>query len=172
MIKYLKTTLVITALLVLNLGCSTWFNCKSPEERKIDEARKLILTNQAECVLISGGEIFAQTKGMGVSPLLTIYEKMPEEMENGIVVDKVIGRAAAAIIINGKAKRVYALLISEDGKEFLETHGIEVEYDKIVPRILNKNRDGLCPLEASVLGEEDSTKALEKLKAKIESFKK
>ena len=37
----------------------------------------------------------------------------------------------------------------------------------MVPRILNRNRDGLCPLEQSVLGFDDPVAALEALRARI-----
>lgn len=134
---------------------------------EIAEARKLIQTGAAECVLVVNGRIHAHESGRGVSPLLSFFEKSPEKMAGAIVVDKVIGRAAAAIVISGKAKAAHAELMSEDGAEFLRQHGVVVGYAKLVPRILNQKRDGLCPLEQSVLGIEDARQAVVALKARI-----
>lgn len=134
---------------------------------EILEARKLVQSGQAECVLVAQGKIHAHKSGRGVNPLLSFFENSPEEMHGAIVVDKVIGRAAAAIIISGKAKAAHAELMSEDGAEFLRQHGIAVGYARLVPRILNRKRDGLCPLEQSVLGIEDPHQAVVALKARI-----
>jgi hypothetical protein len=135
--------------------------------KPVQDARALIQSGKAECVLVVNGEVFAPRSGHGVNPLLDFSEKNPEQMRGAIVVDKVIGRAAAAIAICGKAKAVYAELMSEDGAAFLKQHGIAVGYAKIVPRILNQKRDGLCPLEQSVLGIDDPAKAVVALKARI-----
>jgi hypothetical protein len=133
----------------------------------VQDARALIQSGKAECVLVVNGQVFAPRRGRGVNPLLEFYEKNAEQMAGAIVVDKVIGRAAAAIAISGKAKAVFAELMSEDGAAFLKQHGIEAGYARMVPRILNQKRDGLCPLEQSVLGIDDPAKAVVALKARI-----
>jgi hypothetical protein len=135
--------------------------------KPVQEARALIQSGKAECVLVVNGEVFSPKSGRGVNPLLDFYEKTPQQMAGAIVVDKVIGRAAAAIAISGKAGAVYGELMSEDGAEFLQRHGITVGYTKMVPRILNQKRDGLCPLEQSVLGIDDPAKAVAALKIRI-----
>ena len=101
------------------------------------------------------------------SPLLRLYERDKKAMEGAVIVDKVIGRAAAAIAINGKAKHVYGLVMSEDAQRFLQENGISSSCSLKVHRILNRKSNGLCPLEQSVLGINDPQKALEALKKKI-----
>ncbi len=146
--------------------------CTAYSDATIENARKLIIDGKAECVLISNGKIFAQEKGRGVNPLLHIYDTRRNEMKNGVIVDKVVGRAAAAIAINGKVRHVHGEVMSEDAVEFLKAHGISATHTLPVKRILNQKRNGLCPLEQSVQGIDDPAKALESLRKKIESFKK
>lgn len=146
--------------------------CASAPEPGLEAARRMILDGRAECVLVKDGRILAQESGGGVSPLLAIYETRKGDMADAVIVDKVVGRAAAAIAICGKARHVHGEVMSEDAAEFLKAHGVTSGCTLLVPRILNRKRDGLCPLEQSVAGIDDPGKALAALKNKIESFKK
>lgn len=141
-------------------------------QSKMEEAKKLIQDGMAECVLIKNDTIYGQERGRGVSPLLVMYDKHRGAMIGGTLVDKVIGRAAAAIAICGKVKHVHGELMSEDAVEFLNNNGITTSYTTLVHRILNRKRDGLCPLEQSVEGIDDSSSALVSLRKRIESMQK
>jgi len=137
----------------------------------VAEASAMIREGKAECVLIREGKIVYVERGRGVSPLLNVYDQHKEEMKGAIVVDKVIGRAAASIAICGKVTHVHGEIMSEDAVEFLKENGITAGSTLLVPRILNRKRDGLCPLEKSVEGIRDPEKALTALRAKIEALK-
>ncbi len=145
--------------------------CTSAPDSGLEAARRMILEGRAECVLVKDGRILAQESGGGVSPLLAIYETRKDDMADAVIVDKVVGRAAAAIAVCGKVRHVHGEVMSEDAAEFLKAHGITSGCTLPVPRILNRKRDGLCPLEQSVAGIDDPEKALAALKNKIESFK-
>jgi hypothetical protein len=132
----------------------------------------MIRSGTAECVVVKNNKIAAVEKGRGVSPLFNIYHKKPECIDGGIVVDKVIGRAAAFIIISGKAAAAHGELVSEDAVALLTKHHIPVTYTKIVPRILNRRMDDLCPLEKSVQGIDDPAQALISMQKCIDAMKK
>ena len=83
-----------------------------------------------------------------------------------------ISEAAAAIAINGKAKHVYGLIMSEDAQRFLQEHGIPASCELKVHRILNRRRNGLCPLEQSVQGIDDPEQALSAMRRKIAEMMK
>lgn len=152
-------------LLCFAIGCT--IISKDPFE----EAQAMVQSGEAQCVLLDkNGDIVSMGTGHGVMPLLRIYEASPDAMKEGVVVDKVIGRAAAAIIIWGGAKRAHGELMSEDALEFLTDHDVSASYTVLVPRILNRKRDGLCPLEASVIGITNPQEAVNALKLKIQSL--
>lgn len=156
--KFLKYALAIMAAFVFSLNLTA--------QTKMEEAKKLIQDGKAECVLIKNDSIYQQ-RGRGVSPLLVMYDEHKEAMLGAILVDKVIGRAAAAIAISGKVKHVHGELMSEDAVEYLNDNGITTSYTKLVHRILNRNKDGLCPLEQSVEGITDAPTALVSLRKRI-----
>lgn len=138
----------------------------------LEEAKKMIQDGQAECVLVKDDTISVVERGHGVSPLLVMFDKHKDAMEGATVVDKVIGRAAASIAICGKAKHVHGELMSEDAETFLHDNGITTSYTKLVPLILNRKRDGRCPLELSVNGIEDAPEALVALRKRIAELQK
>lgn len=138
----------------------------------LDSAKKMIKNNQAECVVVKDGKIVKIERGRGVSPLLRLYDREKEIMKNAVIVDKVIGRAAAMIAICGKAEFVHGRIMSEDAQSLLKDHNIASSCELKVKRILNRKRDGLCPLEKSVEGITDPEKALAAMRKKIAQLMK
>lgn len=165
-----KSFFAALSAVVVTCGCAVDPLGIGMPKRDIEPARRLILDGKAECVLVKKDGSMIVRRGGGVSPLMEIYDLHREEMAGGIIVDKVIGRAAAAITIRGKVTDVYGEIMSEDAVEFLNDNGVRPSWTKLVPRILNQKRDGRCPLELSVDGIDDPEAALKALKAKIASF--
>lgn len=160
-------TLKYVLIAALTFVCSIGVMAQS----KMEEAKKLIQEDKAECVLIKSDSVY-QERGRGVSPLLVMYDAHKDVMQDATLVDKVIGRAAAAIAICGKVKHVHGELMSEDAIEFLNDNGITTSYTTLVHRILNRKRDGICPLEQSVEGIDDAADALVSLRKRIASMQK
>ena len=69
-------------------------------------------------------------------------------VKDALVVDKIIGRAAAAACVQGGAKKVVAQVMSQDAKAFLNAHGIPAQAQTLVPMIINRKKTGMCPMEA------------------------
>ncbi len=120
------------------------------DDAVLGEARRLFAVNKAAVVLVKNGVIVASGGGRGLYPLLDLMDMRPVDFAGCWVIDKVIGKAAAAICIAGGAKRVHGELMCEPAVELLRRHGIPFSSDKLVPQILNRAKDGLCPLETSV----------------------
>ena len=160
-----KFYMVIGAFLIIlftSAACTT----TTPDSHELAAARKMLLENKAACVLMKDGKIILSENGRGVSPLLVIYDKLNGDMRDTVVVDKVIGRATAAIAICGKVKHVHAEVMSQEAVDFLKEYKITSSYTLLVPRILNRTRDGLCPMESTVLNITDPYKAVEAVRAK------
>ena len=142
------------------------------QKKELDRAKMLIRTGKAECVLVKNGKITHIERGRGVSPLLRLYDRNPDAMRGGIIVDKVIGRAAAAIAISGGAAFVHGELMSEDAQRYLKEYNIAASHVLMVHRILNRKRDGLCPLEQSVSGISNPQQAMSAMRKRIAQMMK
>lgn len=116
-------------------------------------------------LLLPNGEKI-EAHGLGIKPLLSLYLNSPQSINGAIVYDKVIGKAAAAILCLGKAKEVHAHLISKGAKELLSSHGISSDGEVEVERIFNHDRTDICPMEKSCLGLEDPLEIEKAVEAK------
>ncbi len=98
----------------------------------------------------------------GVAPMLELLQKDPGLMEGSQVIDKVIGRAAAFLLIRGKVTKLYTEVISKPALELLYADGtIDVSYGKCVENIINRTGDDICPMEKATLQITDPQEAYE-----------
>jgi len=137
---------------------------QSSGDKLIAEARQIIGRGQASCVVIKGLRIIHTADGRGVSPLVDLYENNPQKLAGALVVDKVIGKAAAIIIVLGGASFAYGELMSAAAREFLTQHGVKVESGRCLNVISNRAGNGICPLEMAVLDVNDSNEGYTILK--------
>ncbi len=119
------------------------------------------------CVIEKEGTVLSALSYIGIKPLITTLDRYPHMLENATVADKVIGKAAAVVLALGKAKHAYGDIMSEAGIAYLEKHGITYEYGEKVEKILNRTGDNSCPLELSIVNEDEPNAALVLLRARI-----
>lgn len=108
------------------------------------------------CVLQNQTGILTFTQ-RGVADLYDLYENEPASLKNSSVADKVVGKAAAALLILGRAKSVYTDVISLPALHLLQDAALSVKYKKKVPFIENRDKTGYCPLESTCLDIESAT---------------
>ena len=101
---------------------------------------------RSNCIIVKGEEIFKFSLP-GVKTLMTLLKEDPSLLKDSIVLDKVVGKGAAALMILGEVAEIYAELISEHAINLLETTGIKFSYREKVPFIENNTKTGLCPIE-------------------------
>ncbi len=127
------------------------------------EMAGLVRRGEAAAVTARDGVIQARASGRGVLPLLKLLDD--GHLRHSLVVDKVVGRAAAAVCLVGRARRVHGLLMSEEAKSLLAAHDVPATADRLVPKILNRDQSASCPLEARVAQEADPQKMVAALRA-------
>ena len=113
-------------------------------------------------VVARGGVIVASEKGRGLDPLLRLFDA--GKLSGAVVMDKVVGRAAAAICAEGGAAKVYASLAGKGAAELLEGRGIPFAAEKTVDVILNREKSGSCPMEKAVSGLDEPRKMIEAIR--------
>lgn len=126
--------------------------------------------------LLSGNHTIAVKKGdkvftssdRGVKPLLHLLEDEKGFLDGASVADKVIGKAAALLMVLGGIKEVHTNVISEPAVEVFEKHHIPYFYEEKVKRIINRKGDGLCPMETLCMDVEEPSEAFEKIKEWLE----
>lgn len=105
-----------------------------------------LLHDGCHSLVIAGGEIRTYD-GRGVSDLLRLLHDEPDFLRGAIVADKVVGKAAAALMVVGGVKEVYAEVISRQAFFLLDEAGVSATFRQVVPAIVNREGTGLCPME-------------------------
>lgn len=113
------------------------------------------------------GEIQRFTQ-RGVKDLLTLVSERPEVLEGAIIADKAVGKAAAACMVVGGTKRVYADIMSQPALALLQQHGIEAEYGILVDHIINRKGDDWCPMEKASRDEDNPAIIIERIKHQLQ----
>jgi hypothetical protein len=88
----------------------------------------------------------------GVRDLLTLVATQPERLQGAIVADKIIGKAAAALMATGGVVEVHTNIICTPARELLEREGIRVYATQEVPQILNRDKSHMCPIDSQLEG--------------------
>jgi len=108
----------------------------------------------------------------GIRPLLQPINIDKDYFEDAFVIDKVIGKSAAFLLIYSSVKKVHAFIMSEHAKHLLDLHNIPYSYDELVPYIQNNLKTGMCPMEQSVINIDDPKLALVALNNKVNELMK
>ncbi len=128
---------------------------------------KSILTGHS-LVLTNGDNIIINDK-KGIAPMLEVIAS-GADVCGYQAADIIVGKAAAMLFALAGIKEVYAEVLSEKGAETLEKYGIPFEYGQLVPYIINRTKDGMCPMEMTVADIDDLEEAHEALLKKFEQL--
>lgn len=93
------------------------------------------------------GEIICESRDAMLKPLFACLARQREHMRGAVVIDKVVGRAAALLMILARVGQVITPVASESAKKLLDAAGIPLFAHKIIPVIMNRDRTDLCPME-------------------------
>lgn len=117
------------------------------------------------------GELFFESDLKGIRPHLKAINELGSELEGTLMVDKILGRAAAFLVIYSKAGEAISAVLSTPGKQVLDKYGLKYSYREEVPHIKLENGVIYCPFERMVQGIDDPVEAYTAIVEKMNSFK-
>ena len=115
----------------------------------LDLAREK-LDGDTACVVMKNGEAPRILAGRGLKPLWSLFRQSPDSLRDAAVADKVVGRAAAGILLFCGAAAVYGAVMSRPALAWLEEAGVTVAYGRLEDRIANRQGNDSCPMEKQV----------------------
>ena len=134
----------------------------------LNKAKKLLQDHSL--VLVKENDIYIEDD-KGLKPLLSFINKNIN-LKGFSLADKIIGRAAAFLIIKLNIKEVYTKTISKGAYELLIDNNVDISYDNMVDKILNKDKTGLCPMEECVININNPEDAYNEIIKKIKLMQK
>ena len=134
----------------------------------LEKAKEIFDSGGYTCVLCKGGVTLTSTE-RGVKPLLKWLDS--ETGAKGFsAVDKVVGRAAAFLYVLLEVKEVYAHVMSEGAVDVLSKYGIWFVYSVSAKEIINRQGNGICPMEQAVKGIDIPEQALKAVRDKVKEL--
>ncbi len=110
-------------------------------------------------MIYSHGRLIFQSASKGIRPHLEAIEKHGEALRGTLMVDKIIGRAAALLILYSGAAEAHAQVLSRPGKQVLDMHGLPTSYVELTDHIKMEDGSIYCPFERMVQGVADPIEA-------------
>ncbi len=126
-------------------------------------ALHILKSNDTKLVLTDGKSVFTSDV-RGVFSLLDLIEKKEYNLSNFSAADKVIGRGAALLYAKMKIREVHGSVMSEKAKEIFDLYSVPFSYDTLVPYIINRRGDGMCPVEKATENISDCEQAYRVIK--------
>jgi len=131
----------------------------------LERAKVLLSDSGASFVAVKEGEEHI-SNDKGIAPILKILQETPDFLKGAFVADKVIGKAAALLLRYAGVERLYTRTLSQLAVQVLDDSFMTYEYDQLVPNIINRTGDGMCPMEQKVLNISDPVEAYKLLSGK------
>ena len=118
-----------------------------------DKALSVLRNTEASFVYVTENSGLT-SEFKGIRRLLALVNEKTE-LSEGFVADRIVGKAAALLMVLQGAKNVYADTLSEPAYAVFEKYGVNFSFRKLVPVILNRSGDDICPMEKTVLDIDD-----------------
>lgn len=126
----------------------------------LEKAKQLLHAENLSLVLVKDGQVLGKSEREGVFDLLTLVKELGPRTRASALADKVVGKAVAAVVRYAGISAIYAPLMSQAAKTALTEGNVYLEYESLVPFILNKECTGLCPMERLTLELDDPAEAV------------
>jgi hypothetical protein len=132
--------------------------------KDLELAKEMLRKHDRTLVIVKAGSVLHETNASGIKGFLAAIDKIGRNIEGSSVADKIVGEAAAQLCAYSHVREVYAVVLSQCGKDVLEKNNIHYEFENLVPHILNLRQTDLCPFERLVAGSKSSEEAYKRLR--------
>ena len=108
----------------------------------------------------------------GVADLYALLHDRPELLRGASVADRVVGRAAAALMIAGGVRALHTGVVSRLALDLFARSSVEVYYDVVVEHVINRTQTDWCPLERRCADARTVEECLERIDRFMEEQRK
>ena len=123
-------------------------------------------------MVYEGRNILFRSASKGVRPHLEAIDTLGAHLRSTTMVDKIVGRAAALLILYSGAAEVHAGVINPGGRKLIEDAGVKLSFDTEIDHIKTVEGRIYCPFEAMVQGIDNPVQAYHAIVEKMNSFRK
>jgi len=140
--------------------------------KPLDEYIERLDASGLSLMVYDGDDIIFKSSSKGVRPHLEAIDALGKRLRGTTMVDKIVGRAAALLILYGGPAEVHAGVINPGGRRLLLDAGVRLSYGEEIEHIKTVDGRIYCPFEAMVQGIDDPVEAYHAVVEKMNSFRK
>lgn len=140
------------------------------QKNDFERAVSLLHRDGYTCVLCDRDRVLT-SREHGLAPLIRLLDTN-ESLQDMAAADRLIGRAAALLLLAAGVKAVYGEVMSEEAHRLLSDAGVRTEYGTLVPKILNRAGTAPCPMEQAAAAVTDPAEALPVLRQALQELQK
>ncbi len=139
----------------------------------MEKIKKMLREGNHSLVIRTNTDKIFAFDGRGISDLLQLQQEASTILVGAELADKVVGKAAAALMILGGIKTVFADTISLPALQLFASTApeIEVSYGSKVEYIANRTQTGWCPMELTCKDAQTPEECLETVKSFLKERK-
>ena len=135
----------------------------NPRKNDFERAVSLLHRDGYTCVLCDRDRVLT-SREHGLAPLIRLLDTN-ESLQDMAAADRLIGRAAALLLLAAGVKAVYGEVMSEEAHRLLSDAGVRTE-------ILNRAGTAPCPMEQAAEAVTDPAEALPVLRQALQELQK
>jgi hypothetical protein len=113
---------------------------------------KSFCNSQDTVWICRGHDILFQSTRKGIAPLIEYIDTYGSSPGDIIAYDRVIGNAAALLLEKAGCMAVFSVIGSELAEKTLQSLDITYSFAHVVPYIVNRTGEGMCPFEKASIG--------------------
>lgn len=136
----------------------------------LEKAKEILSDGGYTCVLYKDGVTYSSNL-RGVAPMISFIDNQTD-LNGFAAADKVVGKAAAMLFALAGVRELYAEIMSKSAEEFLKNSNIKYTYGRLTDKIINRNGDGICPMEQATVDINDPSQAYITVKNKLNELRK
>lgn len=105
------------------------------------------LASKDSLQVYSEDELLFSSAKDGLLPLLDYITEFAPSSAGITVFDRIVGNAAALLLVKANCRKIYSPLGSELAARTLDYHAVEYNFTEVIPYIRNRSGQGMCPME-------------------------
>lgn len=134
----------------------------------LERAKALLESQDYTCVLCNGSLTYHSTQ-RGVRPLLDWLDSQTDMMGFSAA-DKVVGQGAAFLYRLLGVRSVYGRIMSVGAVKVLRAGGVDVSWGTLTESIMNRQKNGPCPIELATRNIQEPENALYIIRTTLENL--
>ncbi len=130
----------------------------------LELAKQVWTKDRLTFVLVKDGTVLKTGTRDGIGELIETLDALKDRARDASLADKIVGKAVAMVARQAGLRAIYSPLASQAALDALAPTHIPLQYDRLVPLILNKRNDGPCPMERLTLPISEPQQAVDALR--------